>query len=393
MSEYIFVSSWTKERTLPEGFGVRQYKFDSQTGRLTQMGVINSTERLGVLEMDCARNILYALEETADHPDMRCGGGGRIFAFRIDPETGESQQISCVPTYSTNPSNLALDPTGNFLIVAHHATHSYITKIGKDENGKYCPIVEYDDSLVELFSVKEDGTIGELLDVAKHEGSGPKEKQKNPHPHSVTRSPSGNLFAVCDKGNDGVYMYRIDRERNKLITCGPPHMTPAGTMPRYCVFHPKQPFFYYNCEGGGEVFAARYDEDGTLQHLGTFGCLLPEYDVSGDRRFEHQGLCIHPSGKYLYNIVHGLELVAVYEINQNDGSLTLLQNQPVGYKWTRGATLSPDGRFLLTMSCQGDKIVVFQVDDDGKLVSTGLEYDHTAAADAVFWDPSTKGGH
>ena len=387
MTEYVFISSWSMGDALPEGSGVGQYEFNPTTGALKLIRMLNDTGKLNVTHIDEKRNILYALDESAELPTMRAGGGGAIHTFRLDPVTGACEQISCVPTFCPHPAYLTLDTTGKYIVVAHHGSHSCITKIGEDDAGTYYPVVEFDDSLVELLSVNEDGTVGEILDAVKHTGSGPGTRQKNPHPHSANMSPSGSLFAVCDKGNDGVYMYKIDRENDKLIACGPPHMTPPGTMPRYCVYHPTQPFFYHNCEGSVDVFAYRYDEEGNLDSLGSFSSMAADHVRQIDAMYVQQGLCMHPSGNFLYDVIYGAEMVAVYRINQEDGSLTLIQNQPVGYEWSRGGTLSPDGRFLVVTCFKGNKAVVFRIGDDGRISPTGNEYDHPAAAYATFWRP------
>ena len=386
--EYVFVSSWSKEDPPPAGYQLAQYEFDPQSGRLKLVKRVSGAAQLSVLHLDARRNVLYGLLERADFEKGKCGGGGGIDTFRLNGQTGESEFAGRTRTFCANPAYLTLDRTGEYLLVAHHASHSYITKLDRDEAGTYCPVVEFDDSLVELFSVNLDGTVGELLDAVKHTGCGPKPRQRNPHPHCVVHSPSGNLFAVCDKGNDGIYLYRIDREQNKLAPWAPAYQTPPGTMPRYCVFHPTLPFFYHNCEGTCDVFAFRYGEEGALSPLGSFGALLPENRPSPGTQCVQQALCMHPSGKYLYDVVCGAEVAAVYQISQEDGRLTLIQNQQIGYGWSRGAAISPDGRYLLTMSCEGNKIVVFQIGEDGRLAPTGYEYDHTAAADAVFWSTS-----
>lgn len=382
---YIFVSGWSKEETVPGTFGIWQYEFDSETGKLTQKKLVDNSRRWGVLCVGRTRDILYALDESSDSDAAGIGGGGGIGVFRLDKD-GECRQIGYTSTYCPYPAYLTLDKTGDYLIVANHASNSYVTKIGKDEAEGYYPLVEFDDSLVELFSINEDGTINKLVDAVKHIGRGPGKRQTAPHPHSAVMSPSGNLFAVCDKGNDGVYMYQIDREKDKLVAAGTPYRTAPGTMPRYCAFHPSLPYFYYNCEGTLDVFAARYGEDGQLSQIGAFGAVDPQANILNDEMWVQQGFCLHPNGKYLYDVINGAEIVAVFRIDQEDGSLELIQNQLVGHGWARGAALSPDGKFLLVMCCTGNQIVSYRIGEDGQLSPTGNMVGQYAAADAVFWE-------
>lgn len=380
MKECVFISSWSLQVPPPATCGIGQYEFNTDTGELTPIRVFKDMPKLSVSCIDASRNILYVLDESCDLPSFGVGGGGSVYAFKLDPETGNSVQISCEPTMSPYPAYLSLDTAGKYLVVANHATHSYITKVRQDDAGDYYPTVEFDDSLVTLFAINEDGSIGKVLDVAKHTGRGPSERQRNPHPHSAMMSPSGNLFAVCDKGNDGVYMYKIDRENNKLVA-SEPYMAKPGSMPRYCVFHPTKPFFYHNNESNMFVSAYTYDEDGKLTSIGDF-CALEEECAA-----EQQGLTMHPSGKYLFDILKVPKMVAMYEIDPENGSLTLKQNYPLPYEWPRGSTLSPDGRFLLISCALGDKVVVLSVGEDGILSPTGIEQKHTGAAHVTFWKP------
>lgn len=379
--EYVFVSSWSHGN---ERGGISQYGFCPETGEMTHIKTLSEDKSCNASFLDEKRGVLYVLNESSDLSAMRVGGGGEILAYRLNKQTGAFEWMDSKPTYCANPVQLSMDATGKYMIIAHHATRSYVTKIEKDENGKYQPVVLFDDSAIELWSIHDDGSLGELLDVVKHTGQGPGARQTNAHPHSATISPSGSLFAVCDKGSDVVCMYKIDRENNKLARCEGAAFAPAGSMPRYCVFHPTQPWFYHNNEGNADIQAYRYDEDGGLEWKGTYHALEEKLKGIGREPVEQQGLCIDKAGRFLYSVVRGPNQVAVFEINQADGALTLIQNMPIDFEWPRGMALSSDGKFLVVTCLKGQKIVVLRVGEDGKLSFSGFEYHQPCAAYATF---------
>lgn len=271
---FAYVSSWSHGNGTS---GLCLYGYDPEKGELSLIRQVDDKTEFSVSTVDHTRGILYVLDESGNLPEFRTSGGGRLFAFRINPETGDLQQISCVPTYCPNPSYVTLDSTGKYLVVSNHAGRACVTKLMRDAYGKIHLSLEYDDSVVELFAVNEDGSVGELLDAVKHEGSGPDPKfQNNPHPHCAVMSPCGRFFTVCDKGNDGVYMYTINRERNRLVPTSPEYVCAPGSRPRFCAYHPVLPYLYNNNEGRAEVDAYRYDEHGRIELIGSFGIKTEE---------------------------------------------------------------------------------------------------------------------
>lgn len=380
---FLFVSGWKRDQG--QG-GITQYTMDRESGALTRGWTLYENVKFNVTYVDEQNGILYALNEVPDLPGERVGGGGSLYLFYLNRETGECIKTDRVPTGCTNPCNMSVSPDGKYMLISSHGTRSYVTRLVKDADGEYRPVVLMDGTPVMLYERKENGLPGRILDISQHTGTGPSPKQTTPRPHTVERSPSGKMFAVCDKGNDHVYLYRIDAEHDRLVICGDPVALSPGTEPRYCVFHPQLPFLYQNTESSSEVFAYRYDEEGHLTPIGSWEALQQPNMGKPGGMLEQQGLYMHPSGKYLYDVVHGPNQVAVFQIDPTDGALTLIQNVPVEYDWPRGVTVSPDGRFLVVTCARGHKVVVYRVGEDGLLTPTGVAGDHENAAYATFWD-------
>lgn len=384
MSEKIFayVSSWSHGE---RASGLCLYGYDLEKGELSLIKQVDDKTEFSVSTVDHTRGILYVLDESGNLPEFRTSGGGRLFAFRIDPETGDLQQISCVPTYCPNPSYVTLDSTGKYLVVSNHAGRACVTKLMRDAYGKIHLSLEYDDSVVELFAVNEDGSVGELLDAVKHEGSGPDPKfQNNPHPHCAVMSPCGRFFTVCDKGNDGVYMYTINRERNRLVPTSPEYVCAPGSRPRFCAYHPVLPYLYNNNEGRAEVDAYRYDEHGRIELIGSFG-IKTEENAALPGGWVQQDFRIDGKGEYLYSLVSAPAMVVVYQVDQATGRLKLIQNLRLTEEGPRGCALSPDGRFLVVTCVGSGKVVTLAVGGDGTLTDTGIRMEQPDAAFISFY--------
>lgn len=393
---FMYVSLWKEHGGAP---GLGLFTFDTQSGEIEPVKQLNDKISFNCSRVDSAHNRMYLCNET----DVLEGvnySSGRIYGYQLDPLTGEVSELFHKETFCPNPAYLNFDDTGKYMIVAHHSSPANITTIERDEDGNFMPVVTFNDSVVELFSMKEDGTIGELLDVKKHESKMPLfdrfGRRTNTHPHCVVKSPSGNLFAVCDKGDGCVYLYTIDREKEELRLCGKYLSDEEGCAPRYCAFHPSLPYLFINHEhehnGRMTVSAFRYEEDGTMEKIGVYS-VLPEGFVLGEGHFEQQGFCIHPSGKYVYSVIHSaysINCVSVLAVKEESGELELIQNQPIEGVWPRGCALSLDGRFLVTSCLASGDIAVYRVKEDGTLYPTGSKAKLQGGSYISFYKPSNK---
>jgi 6-phosphogluconolactonase len=117
------------------------------------------------------------------------------------------------------------------------------------------------------------------------------------------------------------------------------------------------------------VTAFAYDRSrGVLKELQTI-TTLPKGFTGRSTTAEVQ---VHPSGRYLYGSNRGHDSVAVFSIDEREGTLTLVEITPTQGKTPRNFGIDPTGAFLLAAHQDTDNVVVFRVDaKTGRVTPTG----------------------
>lgn len=360
---FAYIGSWDVRGT-PQAFGICTYAPENGKLDLIKEGV-GGTICVGCACIDTARGLLYCTDEKPGFPQEKVAGG-RIHVLKIDPKSGGLTEIDCCTSWGAQPSFIRMDDTGQYLVVTNYGSKdAYSVSTHKGEDGRYVLDVTYSDSSVVLLKLNVDGTISGPSDIFTLRGSGPKHYQVSPHAHCVERSPSGKLFAVCDKGADKLYMLRIDYESGKLILCGKPYESSPGSAPRYCAFHPIQPYLFLNKEGENTVTSLRYGEDGRLEPVCTIRSLPEAADPHKD--IMQSDLKVDRSGKYIYDLHRISNTISVLQVNGEDGTIELIQSMEATINSPRACAFSPDGRFLLVTSWLGNEVVSFPIGEDGRL--------------------------
>ncbi|MCD8373393.1 MAG: lactonase family protein [Clostridia bacterium] len=383
---FVYIGSWSLKGG-KGGLGL--YKFNEDTGEINLINMLNEELSYSYITLDQRRGILYCGVDTDKHPALRAGCGGCLYAYSINPDTGEITELNHVPTYCPQPSYVSVDTNGKFLVASMHSSMDSVTKVEKDAFGTPCVHIEFSDAGVLLYALNEDGSIGKLLDIQIHKGSGPKPRQLQPHAHCAVIAPQGDLFAACDKGNDSIYMYRIDKENWKLILNGNrPYLSRPGRAPRYCAFHPTLPFFFNNNEMEMEIDSYKYDKSGNLEHLSTVRSLPEDYCVPSGARYSQQDFQISPDGKYIYALAQGFyNGISVFLVDQGTAALKLIQYVPVDGAWPRGFSFSPNHKYLVVACLSSGDIKSFSIHENGTLTPTEFGCIQTSANCATFYKP------
>ena len=377
MKLWLYISCWEEHGGAP---GIGLLRFDSESGEVEDLGKRFPELSCNCTAVDRERKILYITNELHENPDCVKGGGGLIWAFKIDPATGELTMISRVESCCPCPCYLSLTPDGKHLLCANHSSFNAVTRAVRGKDGFYHPEVVYDDAFVGLFRLNDDGSIGPLVEISLHNRYPVGGRGLHSHPHTAVLSPDGKLIACNDKGDAHIYMYCLEGE--KLVLTTEPYADAPGSSPRYGVFHPEKPWYFVNHERNMRVNSFSYDADGVLTPINEASALpagiegdaaeiraklhAGEEPSSGRTPLEQQGFVISRDGAYLYDAVNGADAVSVLRV-ETDGSLELIQTKPISGRWVRGCALSPDGRFLVATCLQSGGVHVLPIMPDGTL--------------------------
>lgn len=345
--------------------GIYAYRYDSETGKVSPIGLAAETENPSFLVADSSGSHLYAVNEAENYHGASSGG---ITAFAIDRASGKLKKLDEVASHGADPCFIALDRSGKYVLVANYT--------GGD---------------VAVFPVLAGGGIGEATSVMQDEGAlGPnKERQEQPHAHWIEPSVRDRFVYVSDLGLDRVLIYKFDANKGELsrgdstgaskdffsATLAP------GTGPRHVAFSADGNFMYVIGELDSTATVFANDAKETYQPIQKISA-LPEGFAGKNTAAE---IAVHPNGKFLYTSNRGDDSIAVFAIDTASGKLTFVQRVPSGGKTPRHFAIDPAGTHLLVANQDSGNIVEFQIDPaTGKLTSKGEVAKVPSAVCAIF---------
>ena len=319
------------------------------------------------LALSGLHKVLYVASENS--------GEGRISALRLDADG--LTLLGSVATGGHAAVHLAIDQTGRWLAVANYR--------GEPKS---------QDLSVAVFPIRVDGMLGDLAASGRHEGSGPDpDRQATPQTHCVAFSPDNRLLAAVDLGTDGLWLYRFDAATGALELASQAKL-PAGSGPRHCVFHHREPLVYVCAELDSTLVTLRYDpaagtaiivdSDAATKMPGKGAAnKVPRKDANYP-----SGLAISPDGRYLMLGNRGADTIAIFWIDPETGMARYREEVSCGGKFPRAIRLDSTGRMLAVANQKSGNVALFSRDfEGGKLTPMPHgDFELPSAMDAIFLD-------
>jgi 6-phosphogluconolactonase len=324
-----------------KGQGIYLAQLDTVTGTLAPAELAVKSTNPTFLALHPSGKFLFAANGVQRFNGARTGAAS---SFSIDWTTGRLTAINQASSGNVGPCHLSIDRNGNNLLIANYTGGGFA-------------VIPVDDA----------GKLSEPSSVIQDDKSNPK---LPPRGHCIQPDPSGKFVLGDDLGLDRIFVFRFDAAKGLLTANDPPAaQTPHGTGPRHIAFHPNGKWAYNIDETQSTVIAYDWDADkGVLTELQMLSAL------PGD--FHGISTCaevvVHPSGKFLYGSNRGHDSIAMFKIDGATGKLTPNGHVPTGGKTPRSFTIDPSGNWLVVGNQDSGQVAAFRVNPDtGDLTPSG----------------------
>lgn len=330
------------------GEGVVLVELDAATATLRRVTAAGGVLNPSFVAVSGAGGTAYATSEVDALEGRRTGA---LVSLRLDD--GALAVTGSTETGSTGPCHVVVAPDGRHALVAN-----------------------YQGGAVSVIGLEPDGRVGERTDLVQHRGSSvDPDRQDAAHAHSATFDPQGQRILVCDLGLDRVLVYRLDGETGRLESLPALDIpTPAGTGPRHLDFAPDGRVLYVAGELNSTLLVYAHDaasgETEELEVASTLGAAVPP------ARNYPADVHVHPTGRFVYVSNRGLDAIAIFGVDDRDGRVELIGNEPGGGGWPRNFAIHPRGHLLLCANQHGDNVVPFWIDaTTGRLTQAAAPFE------------------
>jgi len=316
----LIVGTYTKKEGHVNGVadGIYVYTLNLNTGRLTYNSTFSDITNPSYLAVHPSGNYIYAVEEISD---SRQSGMGTVVALAFNNKSKELSKINQVSAQGHSPCYVSIDHRGANVLVANYGGTSA------------------------MFAIIEEGAISSTHSVMQHKKQGALNHQDAPHAHMILQNKNEpSLVYALDLGVDRIFIYELNHSDHTLVDMGKKEVKlTEGAGPRQMVFHHHMNIAYVVNQLNGTIEVFDATDPINFQRLQVISTLSED---NGSECAVCADIQIHPSGNFLYASNRGkVNDMVIYKISPEDGQLTMVGHQSSLGRCPRSFVIDPSGHF------------------------------------------------
>lgn len=331
--------------------------------------------------------IFYTGSYTQDGSPAENPIGNGIGCFQLNLETGEIQNLFYIK--QRNPSYLTISADKKYLYAVEEMPEKLNPKVyaykieeggtltllnsQKIEGDYACHLAIIQDKLVLAnyvsgnilsFPIQNNGSLGVCSQNIKHKGTGvDKARQEAAHVHMIYPFGKNSMFGV-DLTLDTAKAYKLNNISKQWDTT--PNLDikiDDGNGSRHMVMNNNQDFAYILGELTGEISVA--DLRGRKSKVVQKISFIPNTHAGA---IGGAAIRIHPNGKFLYASNRGSDTIAIFKINREFNTLSLVGHQSTLGKTPRDFNIDKTGKWLIAANQDSNTLIVFKINQNNGML-------------------------
>ncbi len=332
--------------TMGDCHGIRVYDVDMEKGRFVEKGKVEITNSSYIC-VSHNKKYLYSITDFG------------VEAYRIMLD-GTLSMINFAPINGMRGCYLSTDYTDSYLFVAG-----------------------YHDGKLTVLKLHEDGTIGNITDEIFHKGLGSvTERNFRPHINCARMTHDNKYLLVADQGMDHVNVYRFDSERGKVKLVDVLR-SELESAPRHIKISKDGKYIYIVHEWKCIIDVYSYEDHNGNPVFEKIQTVFTTDNISNNAA---SALSFSDDYKYLLSSNAGDNSVVLYDVNQEDGTLSRNFCLPVSGDYPKDAELFPGSEYLVSLNHESNSMTFFKVDTEAHtIIMNGPEIPINAPNCIVFY--------
>jgi 6-phosphogluconolactonase len=235
-------------------------------------------------------------------------------------------------------------------------------------SGKYLFVSHYKSGNVVVLPVDGTGKVGEPTATIVNEGKGTiMPQQSQSHPQSAVPSMDGRFLYVSDLGLDRIFIYKFNAENGTIATAEQAFIrTIPGAGPRSLEFSADGSIAYSSEEIASSVCSYEVNEqDGSLRLIQRLPTLPPAFYGENATADVH----LAGEGKFVYVSNRGYNGLSMYK-SAGNGKMKIIGHMATIGERPQTFLPDPKGTFMLVGNRDSNEVNIFTIEKDGMLTDT-----------------------
>lgn len=241
-------------------------------------------------------------------------------------------------------------------------------------SNRFIAIGGYHDGKGTVLRLNEDGTVGEITAEFYDKGIGSvAERNFRPHISCTTFSPDGRFLFMIDSGIDQIKIFSFHEDTGHirlkdLLPCE------LNSGPHRMLFSHSGTYLYVVHELKNYVSVHHYTIGSSglpvIEELQRVATLPKDYDVPSAAC----ALSFSPDGHHLFASNAGENTIAIYDVEESTGLLTLRNILPISGDYPKDIDVIPGTDYIVSTNRESNSLTFFKANyEAGTIIMNGME--------------------